>query len=248
MTKAEILLKAQSGETEAILQLIECLAEERNWTEAIDWADKAADTYDPNGLYKAAVLHHLRLSSLIQGNAPMHHLMEEDAQAVQKYTDVLLAAGQAGLIELPTENTASLLKLRADACYDEALVCHVKENPDEDRVLNLLREAEGTKEMILFGLACYHTQLEERAREVLEKAYRDSAYAAADKAPAEQYIYAEAALTLAGLLRLNGQQMDQAVAVLNQGIRGVTGGQMKEALQIELAHYQKKLFGGWKYI
>ena len=246
MTKQELTSKAQAGEMAAILQLIELLTDEKEWNEAIDWADKAAETYNENGLYKAAILHHFRLYSLLGGGAPFYGLMEEDAQAVQKDAGVLVSAAQAGLIELSADTLSLIQKFFDEACYGEALVCCVKEKPDYDRVIHLLKEANSTKEKAICGLACYQMQQDARAAEMLKDVYLDADYVSADKMFAEQCIYAAAMQNLSVIARMDGK-MGQAVAALNRGRQGVSNEALKEALAKELARYQKKLFGGWKY-
>lgn len=91
----EIIQKANSGDVDAMMDLVSYYAEQQEWNEATDWADKAADAGNVNGMYKAVNLHSMRMHSLV-ALGMLSGLMPDDARAVQKNAAVLIGACRKG--------------------------------------------------------------------------------------------------------------------------------------------------------
>ena len=85
---------------------------------------------------------------------------------------------------------------------------------------------------------------------VLTPIIKDPTYAAADKATWEEDAYALTAWQLSMLYKNNGSQPDleSAVSLLNFVLRAVKNENNLTVIRNELSHYQKKLFGGYKYV
>lgn len=116
MTKEELINKANNGDVAAMMQLINSYADDGDWNEATDWADKAAETGDVNAMYKPVNLHGMRMHALI-AMGMLSGLMPDDARAVQKNAAVLLGASKQGLINLNDEINSNLLSSLRDAIY-----------------------------------------------------------------------------------------------------------------------------------
>ena len=51
MTIEELAAKANEGEVDSMIELMNCYIERKEWNEATDWADKAAEAGNTNGIY-----------------------------------------------------------------------------------------------------------------------------------------------------------------------------------------------------
>lgn len=246
MNTNEIIQKANSGDVDSMMELVSFYTEQKEWNEAIDWADKAAEAGNVNGMYKAANLHSLRMSSLLSGGMPFWGVMKEDAQAIQKNAGVLLSACRNGHIDLNEDTYSHLLSLFKEALYCEAVTWYSDDTNDYERAVHLIKDIDSTREQTLLGLCQFELSQHSEAIRILTTVYNDTAYVSAKKVPAEEAIYSTAMFALSVMTRMNGD-LDKAVLILNRGIDGVTDIDMKTPLQKELGRYQKKMFGGWKF-
>lgn len=100
----------------------------------------------------------------------------------------------------------------------------------------------------MIQLAETNTQMA-NAMSILTPIIKDTSYAAADKGAWEEDVYTLTALQLSMLYKNNGSQsdMESAVSLLNFVLRAVKNENNIAILRSELNHYQKKLFGGYKY-
>ena len=243
----EKIAEASAGSVDAMAELVDHYIDAHEWNEAIDWADKAAETGNCGGMFKAAGLHNLRMSSLLSGGMPFWGTMKEDAQAVQKNAAVLLGCSQNGLIDLDQETYSDLLTLLKEALYCEAVTCYCDvQNADIPRVIHLLKDVDGAREQALCGLCHYEMKQYDDSLRILDGVYRDPSYVSESKVPSEQAIFSMAMLAFSSLSRVNGEP-EKSVTALNRGIDGITDEDMKAPLRKELNRYHKKMFGGWKY-
>ena len=246
MNPEELIAKANNNDAEAMIELTGYYADRQDWNEAIDWADKAADAGNSNGMYKAAALHNLRMSSLLKSGVPFWDLMKEDARAVQKNAGVLLAACRNGMINLEDKIFSNLLGMFREALYCEAVICYADNSNDYARALHLLKDVDTAREQTLCGLCYFELDQYEDAKRVLDTVYRDADYLSESKCFSEETIFSVAMLALSMLTRMDGNP-DKAVMILNRTIEGLNDEDNKEQLCGELGKYQKKMFGGWKY-
>lgn len=144
------------------------------------------------------------------------------------------------------------LKNFTDASYFYALTCYWADQ--FSLVTALLSDFEDTRSKILYGaaliqLAESNTQMTNAVR-LLTPIIKDTAYAAADKAIWEEDVYALTALQLSMLYKNNGSQSDLelAVSLLTFVLRAVKNENNSTIIRQELNRYQKKLFGGYKYV
>lgn len=247
MDLEDIIEKAKIGDIESIIQLAEYYVDRQEWNEAIDWADKAAELNNTNGMYKSATLHNLRMISILKGGMPFWGLMLEDAKAIQKNAGILLAACQKGLIKLENNQYSYLLNLFKDALYCEAITFYFDENNiNYARVIHLLKESDSPRDQLLYGVCCHETNQHKEAFRVLNRIYADTAYIESSKAPIEQAIFSIAILILSEMTRTLGD-MAKAVSILQQGINGLSDKDLKNRLKNELEKYRLTVFGKWKY-
>ena len=243
----EKIREANNGDTDAMIELVNHYAEALEWNEAIDWADKAAGAGNSNGMYKAACLHSLRMTSLLNGGMPFWSTMKEDAKAVQENAAVLLGSCREGYLTLEDKMYSYLLELLKDGIYCEAVTCYCDEtHADHAQAVHLLRNVETAREQALCGVCLFDLERYDEADNALTGVFMDASYVSESKAPAEQIIYAAAMHSLSIMTRVNGN-LERSVAALGKGIDGVTDEDLKASLGKELGRYKKKMFGGWKY-
>lgn len=248
MTREELTAMAGAGNVDAILSLVKLCVDEQDWNNAIDWADKAAATGNVNGMYKAANLHAMRMHSMLGGGMPFWGLLQEDSKAVQENAAVLIGACRNGQIDLDDSTYSGLLDLLRDAIYCEAVVAYQCDDSDYAKGVQLLNGIDTPREQTLCGLCYFELSQHDDAMRVLNSVYNNTTYASAHKVPVEAAQYATAMFALSVMTRMNTGNLDRAIAILNRGIEGTSDEEMKAPLRKELAKYQKKMFGGWKFI
>lgn len=246
MNREELIAKANEGDVGAMMQLVEMYIDEKDWNEATDWADKAAETGDVNAMYKAVNLHSMRMHSLV-ALGMLDGLMPKDAQAVQENAAVLIGACRKGLVDLNEDIYSHLLSTLRDGIYYEAISCYYSEPSDYARIIHLLQSVDSAREQFLCGCAFFDTKRYDEALKKLNEAYQDGEYINAEKKTPEEGVFANAMHVFSDMERINGD-LDKAVMILNRAIEGVSDEEMKARLRIELGKYQKKMFGGWKYM
>ena len=246
MSREELIAKANNGDVDAMMQLVSIFVDEKDWNEATDWADKAAETGNVNAMYKAVSLHSMRMHSLA-ALGMLSGLMPDDAQAVQNNAAVLIGASRKGLIDLDDSIYSHLLTALRDGMYYEAVSCYYTEPSDHNRIIHLLKDVDSAREQFLCGNAYFELELYDDALRKIDAAFQDKEYLANKKSTVEEGIFAVATDVFSKLERINGN-LEKAVMILKQGIQSVAEEDTKAHLQEELGKYQKKMLGGWKYL
>lgn len=139
-----------------------------------------------------------------------------------------------------------------EASYYFALCCYWENKYYE--ASELVSDFDDVRSKILYGAALI--QLAQKSNEmakavkILESVIFDKGYAAADKYSLEEDVYALAALQLSMLHREAGSQSDMefAVTLLSFISSAVKRDNNKQIINKELSRYQKKLFGGYRYV
>ena len=249
MTKNELIDMANNGDVEAMLQLADIYVEEQDWNAATDWADKAAKTFDVDGLYKAAMLHDLRVSIFMRKGLPFWLALEDEIRAVKEDVGILIEFDNQGMLELDAAVCTNLRRMQREALYGEAIAAYYKsdDESEHEKVVQLLKDANGSRERTLWGLCCFTTKRYDDAIHAWKVVCDDEAYTHAKKTPYEERCYAVAMVVFSELTRREGN-IDKAVSILKNGITAVSDEGMKESLWTEVRKYQRSAFGGWKYV
>ncbi len=246
MNLNEATEKAAAGDVEAMLELASYYSDRRQVNEAVEWADQAAALNHPAGMYRAAVLHHMRLSLILQGGKPFWSFLKDEAKAVQENAAVLVGLSRNHMLDLEEETYNRLLSVLLDGIYCEALACYMGDARDLPQAVHLLDGMDSPREKALCGVCRYELGQTDAAAELLKDALTNQEYFRKEKLPAEENVYTAAAMICAGAKRREGH-LDLAIDLLFRGIDGVRNEELKNGLHRELARYKKKLFGGWKY-
>ena len=153
-------------------------------------------------------------------------------------------------------DTDKVFKDLKDTTYHLALCNYQQEN--EQQVVSLLRGMDETRAKVLYSLAIFDTaeteQDYEYAYELFKSVIADWNYARATKSRHEEAIYVIVVITLAGFYREGlGERgavpnIEKAVNVLTTIQQTLENKKAKMIMDAELQHYQKKMFGGYKYV
>ena len=269
MGKTELMQRANTGDVNAILELVNLYITEKDWTSAIEWADKAAATGNMNGIYRAAELHHLRAMSLLRGDAEIYHLMMEDGKATYQNAGVLISLLQTkgknenGLDEKSLEMYDQLLTYFRDGLYCEACAYYSDEklvDKSSDplanckRAFSLLKDVKTTRECALCGLCCFFAynrfgdvvDRDAESKKRFEIVFKDEKYKYAEKTKFEERVLDNAASFYA--LMLNAEaNYDKAVSVLQYAVAAIK--KIAPTCEYTLkTDYKRTIFGEWKFV
>ena len=186
------LQKANDGDVEAMLALSDYYMSQKKVDEATEWADKAAATCDPNAVYNAAILHDRKLQVFMKGGTEFWGPIREDAVAAKNNAMILLNFCKEGLVELEEDEKSRLERILRDATYAEAITYYLGYQKDYQKVIELLKKAEGARELVLSGLAYIKLNQTEEAKKKLVAIENISDYSSSVMWPKEQELYNEA--------------------------------------------------------
>ncbi len=189
--------------------------------------------------------------------------------AVKKYSELV-----AGIYYCDFRNEFSE---KIDALFEEAgyhlgLCCYDDFKFDEAIYVLDYRSGDSTRVAALLAL-CYRKQtsvpIPEReytlAYEYIKKVLRDKEYAATPKSKFEEAIYVEVMILASEIYRIGSEyekflvgkyspykglfpDIDKSIQLLNSIQEYIIYDSNKLILSKQLAHYKKKLFGGYKYV
>lgn len=240
----EWIMNARNGDVEAMREMIDWYIAAEEWEEAISWADQAAETGDVNGLYKAAILHHQRMSS--GANQSAWSEVRGDSRAVQKYAGMLSAMNGDGRLALNRGLQEVLREILCDALYCEALALYY-EDADHEKAMERVKASDSTRERLLCGICLFELNGHREAIRKLRSAVNDSAYAIPETEIAEQRVWVRAVFVLSIMERMEMDSCERAVAALQQGIRKLPCEEIAKPLKAEMNRYRQTEFGNWKY-
>ena len=168
------------------------------------------------------------------------------------YANIYEQAGCAVMQQASIDPT-NLIELASGIRYQFALCCFMAD--DYSDILQLYSHPETVEEKILYGVsltqAIADNSWDERQVFQLLSCVSDISYSRKEKGTKEECVYTSAALTFSNLLRhgLGAPiNLDAAYNVLSATLCSLKDSDCIEILKTELSHYQKKLFGGYKYI
>ncbi len=236
MNKDVLLARANAGDTDAMVELIGPCMDDGEVTEAIDWADKAAEQGNTSAIWKAVFLHSMRMHALVDLEM-LSGVMRDDAKAVQENAAILIGARRKGLIELDNDMYSSLVSSLRDGIYFEAVSCYYTEPNDWNQVVHLLEAIDTAREQFLCGYAYFELNRTDDALKKWNAACQDGEYLTTEKKNAENGIFSFAMRAYSAVERIINGDLDKAVMILNKAINGSSDGEMKEMLRKELGRY-----------
>lgn len=251
----ETLRAAESGDTGAMLELSEYyfLAEPSDIENAQKWADAAAEAGVVGGYLISMRLHALTARA---GEAMKFcELAIDEWRIVLSRAERLTQALREGL-KLSEEQRRGVFGALDDARYGIARSEFYKSDASEaacGEIIASLRDVQTAKARMLCGVCSAHRGEYPAAYRFISEALRDGDYAASQKEIGEEGIYTEAVADLAAFYRAGmpgvvERDLDAAVRTLTNGCKTVRDEDLLGHLRSELARYQKKLFGGYKYV
>lgn len=250
----EILAQAQTGNQEAIGQLIDYYKEQNDEDKAAYWEDrKTLENYA--GITVVTIL--MNAMELLAAQAMgAWDEVENDAKEIRKKSKELLEMYQRGDIYRNADNIRLANENLAEAEYCLALTAYMRDD-DAGKAFQILHAQEKipVKSVALLGSAAFETQRLDVAYKNLKQAIFDQEYSKADRKNyrADELIYAQAFLYMSimyrvGLPGLVKQDLEYAMEILSAGIRVIKDADYRRRLVDELSKYRKKLFGGYKYV
>jgi len=251
---SEILARAQTGNQEAISQLIDYYKEQNDEDKAAYWEDKKTlENYA--GLTILSMLMN-GLELLASQSMGAWDEVENNAKEIRKKAKELLEMYHRGDIYPNADNIHTAKKHLADAEYGLAVAAYMRDD-DANKAFQILHAQEELpiKSAALLGVAAAGINKLDVAYKQLNQVIYDQEYAQADRANyfADEMIYAQAfhymsAMYRIGLPGLVKQDLEHAMDILGAGIRVIKDVDCRKILVNELSKYKKKLFGGYKYV
>lgn len=258
MTIEEAIQLAENGDIGAMISLGDYYVRQNTGesiSQAADWYVAAAKNNDVYAIHMTVLCKKMLAYAGLQ--IADHH--EFGAKfAMDDWKEVYhWAAKELECINAEAEgaqkiNVDDALNNFTEASYFYALTCYWADRFSD--VTELLSDFDDTRSRILFGaaliqLAESNAQMANAIR-LLTPVIKDASYATADKVAWEEDVYALAALQLSMLYKNNGSQSDleSAVSLLTFVLHAVKNENNTTIIRKELNHYQKKLFGGYKYV
>lgn len=237
--------RAEEGDILSTLVLIGLLVEAERYDEALVWADRAAETGSPDGMYRAALLHAAYM-------APAQEqcewaLLDAHAAAVRRYCSMLLHM-QGGPEFLAEEETQEELRRHfLNARYYGAMACYYLPDADKQAGLRLLEGLNGTRERLLLHLIMMDIDDPREDGEDALACVEDKPYITAPKSRSEEGVYCMMIVLMTKVLKQMGD-LNRAVTLMQERLPHVADQHMAGIVREELSHYRKRLFGGWKYV
>mgnify|MGYP003297377559 CR=1 FL=1 len=255
MTIEEAIQLAENGDIGAMISLGDYYVQKNN----ADGVENAYKWYAMAAKHKVVYAIHMALltkkisaeSSLLvatQVEYGVSFAMDEWRELYELASDELdcITKGLPGSEDLKIEDTIANLK---EATYHYALCAYSL--GDYTKACALIADSDDIRSVILYG-SCL-IQLADNAKEMANAAMlfapviHNQEYVAAQKSALEENAYRTAAIQLSRINKLVGD-LETAVSILTFMSNAVRRDNNKQAISEELSHYQKKLFGGYKYV
>ena len=221
--------------------------------DAEKWAERAVEAGSGDGYYYSMLIHNVDVSF---GYALGHwDNMLKNADIVVSRANVLLNAHRNGNITMNDSQLNTTISTRNDGLYGGAYAIWMNEGTDDfrDRAIERLEGINTTEALTLLGL-CYVEQDDiDKGFPILKKVSMDEDYRKTEKSYNKEAVYCQAMQFLADLYRVGYPRLipvdlNKSVEILTSIANSMKDEELKGMVQNELNKYQKKMFGGYKYI
>ena len=217
---------------------------------AAEWYEKAAEQGSALGILHSMLAHAI-LAAAAEGVGAWE-LAYEDWDKVYDHADKFLDICN----QLRATNDVSSEENTAYSCRDDALYGVMKcfwHNKEYDNVTDIeISDKDSAKIHVLYGLCLWR---EGKYREAIPhlQAVESDEYINTVKNDHDYMIYSESAFLLSGVYRIGStglipSDINKAKELLTSAYYHINNPVAKEIIAEELNKYQKKLFGGYKYI
>lgn len=253
MTIEEAIQKAENNDVGAMIALGDYFSrEEKDNEQAVKWYEMAARHKDVYAIHMTVLLKlisaHSGMLVAKQVEFGVEFAMEEWKSVYEWLAEELECINNnvPGTERLKIEDSIEKFK---EASYNYALCCYFL--GDYATASALISDFDDTPSVILYG-SCL-IQLGEtnqdmaNAVKTLSPVICDREYVAAAKSALEEDAYSITGILLSRLHQLAGD-MESAVELLTFMSNAVRRDNNKQAISKERNRYQKKLFGGYKYV
>lgn len=260
MTLEEAIHQAEAGDVKSMIQLGDFYMDQNTGegiSNAVDWYERAAERNIYYAFRMSAIGRKiLGLSGIAVADqlGAWDHALEDWEKARTWSLKALECIDRGDQSAKPGDRDAICSDLNDENYYMG--ICKYMMREDSDAIA-LLQGMDETRAKVLLGVCTFRMgkQMEDYAKayDGLSCIEHDRAYCSAKKSSAEEDIYAVAALQLSGIYRLGVPgvvkiDLNQAVQVLEDAYTSIKSDEFKQMVLSERNHYQKKLFGGYKYI
>lgn len=248
-----VIQAANAGNVNAMLTLSQHYNEQKDISRATEWADKAAEAGSVAGYMISMSCH--RFSITVAKELGFWQLLEEEAHTTMNRADTLLRAHSEGSIALSNDQICQCEDCRNEALYALGLRIYAEDENNQRwrEIIDLISTVHSTKAFALHGCCSVHLDNYDKAFQMMQRVVKDRDYAAQQKEVTEEAIYCDLLRYMAAFYRIGvpgvvNQDLDTAVSILTFGLSSMYTKDFKKYFEEELRHYQKKLFGGYKYV
>lgn len=247
----ELLAKANTGDTNAMQQLIEYYDKINDEDNASFWNWKSAAK---------------KLTAITLMQIPLKILEAYSSQyigawelAKDDYTEVLNSIEEvqkrydSGDVYSETKDINSLQEHRQSVYYGLAVIAYMRDHDVTTALQHLMKgRCNSSRAKALLGICQYENNNYPMAFKNLDDVYWDRDYLYCNKGVIEESILAYGIDSLASMYRIGiknvvSRDITQAFTILNNGINAIHDVDLREKLSVERSHYKKALFGGYIY-
>lgn len=249
----ELLQEAQAGSIEAMIEVSRYYAGESDYGNAEKWADQAAEAGSSAGYWLSLLCHNLGLTAAQQIHG--WELLDKEATIVMERAYRLKKGCAEGVLSLTNSQVQTIDDAWNNALYARGLARYAldKENLQCNEIVEILDGVHSTKAYALKAWCLMHAEAYAEAFRLMVQVFHDDKYAAEEKEVVEEGIYIDTLCNMSliyrvGLSNVVEQNLIEAVNVLQYALRYVRDEDFRAMIEKELGRYQKKLFGGYRYV
>lgn len=235
--------QAAAGDVEAMLGLVRLHTMDHEFDEALAWAEKAAETGDPEGRFQAIILRTANLGDAVRDKDG--EAMREHARIICYHSIQLITAHHEGETELSRDDLGRLAAHFAEARYYFAASTVFIEDCDAREALAHVADATDVRGRLLRQVLLYELDDDAWSAGEMMDCLCDRQYMHAEKNGVEQCVIASAAAYVSAELSLN-RHVKEGMGVIDGAMAMLQDEDALRLLREERALYRKGLFG-WKY-
>lgn len=259
MTLSEAIAAANQGDVRAMINLAEYYWQGKNLDEASVWYEKAANCGLPYAIDKMVLISNIIATSGLNAVNTSEfgwEFAKDDWKAAYDW-----ACKEKRLVEQSPKGLEGIDPQQVHFCFLEAgyflaLCCH--KLGDSETAFQLVKDFDFAGASILAGVCIMdlakNNQEFNSAFNYLYRILDTPEYHKQIRIEYEEYIYALGALGVSLLVREGIPEMgitantDQAFEVLSHAVSQINDEASRELLMKDLSRYQKKMFGGYRYV